>query len=58
MEKGGEKDDLKERLPILPDLLRYETFAVEDYGCMSQCLASPANSKIAQFRCEYVLKAT
>jgi hypothetical protein len=25
-------------LPILPNLLRYETFAVADYGCMSHAL--------------------
>jgi len=28
-------------LPILPNLLRYETFAVADYGCMSHALHLP-----------------
>jgi len=45
-------------LPILPNLLRYETFAVADYGCMSHmpCISPkggilrPANSTIPQFK--------
>ncbi|MDH3722008.1 MAG: hypothetical protein OER74_10970 [Desulfobacteraceae bacterium] len=28
-------------MPSLPNLLRYETFAVDDYGCMAHALHLP-----------------